>query len=193
LATGSSWGLITDWIAETEPFEMSRLQADALGLLSGTVLNPLPIDLRECGVCYGRWYFPLGDLPAGARQTLHRGREVRDLHSHLVRRRILDDKEVTAAWNKLDTDLRRLGEVLMFHQAVQGEDYTGLRHEHLARLDFSDQIRIQSAILMARSEQPLTDWRVAASSSSPSAVRWGRGATFVRLLIPVDPAPTPDN
>jgi hypothetical protein len=185
LAAGASWGLSCEWQVRNLDMQIPKIEADAQEMLAGTIVNPLPIRLRDCGLCFSRWYYDLGSLDPGSQLTLDRGSDVKDMLSHLVRRRIVQEKEVMAPWNKLQTELGRLAEMVMFYSAAKGRDYTGLHNHYLSRLDLTDTMRLRAAVLVGRAERPITDVEITTQSSAPTQP--DRTATFVRILIPVHP------
>jgi hypothetical protein len=164
------------------------LRADTLNQLRGVIRNPLSVRLRACGLCFDRWYYELGTLEPGGQVELTSRSQPLDLKARLTRKRIVDAKEVTSPWDPAGTDIARIAEMVMFHQAAGGTLFTGLQHEFRGRLDLSPHLLLNTAVLVGRPTEPLTDLFV---DDDPKPTESDRHATFVRLTIPVEPPGAP--
>ena len=137
------------WCFDTSKVDVN-LQRAAGGYLQGAVSNPFGAELRECVLLYNRWFYRLGRIAADATVTIET-QSPGALKSLLVRRRAIDEETRTmAAWDQRSFDVPRIMEMIMFHDAAGGREYTGLVHRHAAWLDLSRHIAAGRAILIGR-------------------------------------------
>lgn len=167
-------------------------------LLQGGLSNPLDVDLLEGMLIYQNWVYLLPTrFPAGATlDDVDRLRQ-KNFRWQLSRQRALESSSEGESWDVTRTDQpKRLAEMLMFHDAVGGNRYTGLRHEVLSHLDFSDLLTEDRCLLVGRCRDPWTDVRIADADESVSSGTSGPNAdtsdatpgetmTWVRVLMPV--------
>jgi hypothetical protein len=100
----------------------------------------------------------------------------------LVRRRAIDEETRTmAAWDQRSFDVPRIMEMIMFHDAAGGREYTGLVHRHAAWLDLSRHIAAGRAILIGRVSAGATSLIKSADFPRDAVQDW----TFCRLVLPV--------
>jgi hypothetical protein len=77
-----------------------------------------------------------------------------DLEARLTQRRIEQSKDVATPWEKDSTDVPRIVQMLMFHEAARGRNYTGLSHRYQPEIDLSESVRLGQAVLVGRAKQP---------------------------------------
>jgi len=182
-----------NWWAETELAVATQLERTPDGLLEGEIVNPLPVELHDCLVLYSVWAYRLertgGTLRPGQRTRVEVERPL-NLEWRLTRRRVLDNRNVTTPWNAQSLDVPRLIEVMMFHGAAGGDDYTSLTHRYQNYLDLSDHLQSGRAILLGRASEPGRTLEIDGADDPPGD-RW----TFCRVLFPVSrtPARATDN
>ena len=178
----------------------TTLASPRLGRLDGTITHHLPGPLEDCLIAYsGRVYRPTnegGIVQAGeAWAPGGNGVQPRDLRSYLTR---ATQRKVTSARAGSDDTVRELGvydtlardpdpivEMLTFHQAAGGREYTGLKNAPLEDLDLSNMLELDRAVLYARIRQPLARVMVDGQAVEPDRV-----AAYVRMVVPVTPPPT---
>ena len=178
---GLSWG-------QVDFPEMPTLLSDIEDQIQGEVRNPLPVDLRECVLCYGRLAYPVGTLPAGGGTIIDRF-GAKKISSRLTRWKVdMDHKGQSTAWNRKSLDVERILEIMMFHDAAGGSRYTSLLNRFQGDVDFSDHLEQGTALLVGkvkRSPTQMLDGIEVESTSSKEPD--GAQVTFVRILMPVQP------
>ena len=102
----------------------------------------------------------------------------------------------TEAWNPAAFDSpERMAEMLMFHRAVGGKRYTGLKHDPLSFLDLSHVLAEDRCMLIGKLAQPLAAMTFSEQKSSPSSQgkmsSSGQTLTLVRIVLPVRDAKEP--
>src|SRR5690606_23053105 len=110
----------------------------------------------------------------------------RNLQWQLTQKRVVDAKDIITPWNPRSADTPRILEVMMFHQAAGGDQYTGLTQRYDAALDLSDHLATGRAILLGRAETKALALEGDALRDAQQDQSW----TFVRVLIPVTPPPS---
>ena len=88
--------------------------------------------------------------------------------------------------------------MLMFHDVVRGQNYTGFTHRYQPQLEMSSHIRQGQAILIGRCDQAGSKLSVslasdalasgssaATSANPPLEVKLGNSSTFYRFVLPV--------
>jgi len=188
MAAWSSHGFEGMGLSLLPPASVVPLQADTLNQLRGVIRSPVSFRLRDCGLYFDRWYYELGTLEPGAGIQLTPRNQPLDLKARLTRKRIVDAKEVTSPWDPAGTDLARIAEMIMFHQAAGGTLFTGLKHEFRDRLDMSAHLLLQSAIVVGRPTEPVAGFSI---NEAPQPLAGDRRATFVRFTVPVEPSRGP--
>lgn len=160
-------------------------------LLRGQLTNPLEVDLLDAMLIYQNWVYLLPTrFPAGAVvEDIDRLRQ-KNFRWQLSRQRALESSSEGESWDVTRVDQpKRLAEMAMFHDAVGGSRYTGLRHEVLGELDLSDLLTEDRCLLVGRCRKPWTELIVtqagAGEDSSPESLA-GDTSAWVRVLMPVE-------
>lgn len=150
-------------------------------LLSGSVTNPLQVDLLDAVLVYGNWCYLL-PTRFRAGQTIPSIDSLRqkNFRWHLSKREIADNASKLAPWDvEMHDDWLRLTEMLMFESSAGGRDYTGLEHRPLRELDLTYALAFGDAILYGRLAEPILE----------STLKQERPTVSVaRILLPVAPA-----
>lgn len=187
--------LSAEWQIESD---QSLVECDVVsagaGQLTGSVVHHLPGPLEECLFVVGGWvYLPVGQTqslppnvpwqPGGAQA---RARDLKALLTGESRMR----KEVdalrteilttTVPWNPLGRNRVDLMNMLSFHQAVGGSDYTTLAGAALRNLELTRLMELGRGILVGRVASPAG--KVQIDGATPAAAQ---NDTFVRLVVPV--------
>lgn len=149
-------------------------------LLTGSITNPLNVDILDGAVIYGNWVYLL-PTRFRASQTIDSIESLRqkNFRWHLTRREALENSSRLESWNvEMHDDLARLVEILMFESSVGGRDYTGLANRALGGLDLSYSLFLGHAILYGRFAEPIFQTDLLAERPAVSAVR---------VVLPVGP------
>jgi hypothetical protein len=112
-------------------------------------------------------------------------------------------KDVSTPWEQDSVDVPRIMQMLMFHEAARGSTYTGLTHRYQPQVDLSELIRLGEAVLVGRSERPVSDLSdispltqlklpkdfhgVLNVQSGPIALDETTCWTYFRIILPVNP------
>jgi hypothetical protein len=175
------------WWARAETAQHSELWANADGLLQGRLVNPLPVNLSECLVLYSKWVYRLesefDQLEPGAAVQMGRQQPL-DLEWRLTRRRVEETREVNTPWDQNDLRVPRILEMMMFHAAAGGDQYTQLTHRYHAFTDLSAQLHLDRAVLLGRAEHPVTGLSI---DGQPLEQGYDQRWTFCRVVLPVLP------
>jgi hypothetical protein len=175
------------WWGATELKSQGTLYVDSDRLLRGQIENPLPIELTECAVFFGRWLYRLDSKG----RVLAPGDSVRievekplNLEWRLTRRRVEDTRDVSTPWSQSDLDVPRILEMMMFHGAVGGDRYTQLTHRYQAFVDLSQQLARGRAVLVGRGAGQGMHLEI---DGQQAADQYDRTWAFYRIVLPVAP------
>jgi hypothetical protein len=150
-------------------------------LLSGSITNPLQVDLLDAVLVYGNWCYLLPTrFRAGQTIASIDSLRQKNFRWHLSKREIADNASKLALWDvEMHDDWMRLTEMLMFESSAGGRDYTGLEHRPLRELDLTYALAFGDAILYGRLAEPILE----------SPLKQERPTVSVaRILLPVAPA-----
>ncbi|MEQ1830598.1 MAG: hypothetical protein ABL921_31895, partial [Pirellula sp.] len=158
----------------------------AFDQLEGSISNPLDVDLLDGILIYRRRAYTLKTrLRPGDEITFSASTVPKDVVRRLQRRQHVGGEERSSPWSPADTTkLDRLLELIAFHQAAGGSNYTSLYNRYLGALDCTDVIQLDRAILLAEVNDASLAWSVQRDGLPVQALD-GQRKTFVRLLIPV--------
>ena len=155
------------------------LSADLDSQVLGQVTNPLPADLRDAMLCFGRWVYPLGTLPANGATMIDRFSKFKTIDGMLTRTQVDKDfKDRSQAWDRRSLDTNRILEIMMFHKAAGGTKYTALLDRYQADIDFSDHTKQGRALLIGKTRESPTQLLQEDQAQL-------RSETYVRVLLPV--------
>ena len=142
------------WWAEVEFPCDSELAVNSNGLLTGSLVHSLDIELTECRVVFDGWTYPIrGAVAAGQRVDLD-GVTPRNHEYQLTRKRIVGSRDLGTEWEPASLEVPRILEMLMFHGAAGGKGYTKMTHRFQHRVDLSDHLRCGRAMLVGRAVKP---------------------------------------
>lgn len=187
ISTAGTKSLAVEWgerllDVKAQPFVASG----GSDLLEGTWTNPMQETLVDGLIIYRKWFYRLPTkLRPGASFQITAKDIPKDLVRYLQRRRIVKDLDVGEPWdpNRRDDPLR-LTELMMFHRAAGGTEYTGLFHHYLDDLDLSHHLNAKRIIVVGRLEQPIIRW-AATHNGESVPVEADRREAFVRFLVPI--------
>jgi hypothetical protein len=179
----SSW---EESIAITKQMHSLSMVAGSIDLLEGEVTNPLEIDLLDAILIYrGRAYALPTRIRPGESLSFASTTVPKDITRRLQRRQNVAGEEKNSPWDPADTSkLGRLTELISFHKAASGSNYTNLYNRYLGALDCSDVVRQDRAILFAEAKDATLSWSIL-RNSVPIQAAPGQRKTFLRLVIPV--------
>jgi hypothetical protein len=154
-------------------------------LLQGELMNPLPLDLLDGMLVYRNWAYLLPTrFPVGGRIPSVDKLRQKNFRWRLSRQKALESATETEDWNPAEKHSpERIAEMLMFHAAVGGTRYTGLRHEPLSFLDLSHVLADDRCILIGKVAGPLTELHVKDENATRETP--GNTLTMVRVVLPV--------
>jgi hypothetical protein len=182
LRTASSKALSARWWGQTRLLtEVTPLRTNSYGHLEGELINPLPVKLTECLLASGEWLYRLEPLQPGQKVELSTIPAL-NLEARLTRRTVIDTKDLSTPWEPKDTDLPRIMQMLMLHDAVKGPTYTGMSHRGQPQIDLSEHIHLGRAVLMGRAETPAARLDLAEVAADDIQMQ---SSTWYRLVIPV--------
>lgn len=156
--------------------------------LVGQVTNPMAFELRDVSLFYHKWYYSLRSrMAAGDSIEISSQLIPKDLGRRLNRQQEIDGKATSTRWNPAERgDLDRLMELMMFHKAATGRNYTSLTHYYQPIVDHSNILETDCAILVGRIEDSPVTYQFRASDLGDSTeTRIGLDRTWCRILIPV--------
>jgi hypothetical protein len=185
----ASKSLATRWWGKTMLPRQTRLAVGENGLLAGEFNQPLPVDLADCLLIHGDRLYRLGRLRA-EQQVYLADLQPLDLEARLTEVQRSSGGEAKlepTAWRQDSTDVPRIVQMLMFHEASRGSSYTGLTHHYESWLDLTQQARLGRAILVGRADQPVVVLQQDKDHlAEPEATQtW----TWYRILMPVATQP----
>ncbi len=181
VAVWSSRSFIGQWWGSCQLQDSSDLKVVAEAQLEGVVVNPCSFELRDAYLMHDRWVYPLGNMREGERIDLA-DRSTVDIQTRLTRRRVLNGRNVMTPWDASGHDVGRILELMMFHEAAKGTNYTGLTHRYHRAIDLTQHLKSGRAILIGRSKQVAADILLnGAESPGENQTHW----TYYRLQMPV--------
>jgi hypothetical protein len=183
LNAASTKSVVGRWWGKADVTSPEPLYADRLGMLAGHIRNPLPIELDECVLFYDRWAYSFGRVAPQQRIRLDETLAPRNVETLLQERRIEDMKDVTTPWDRSNSDVSRIVQMMMFHEAAGGRAYTGLLHRHQGETDLSDHLQLGRAVLVGRAKQPPA--RIASAGQSVIGDTATQQWTYYRTVFPV--------
>lgn len=186
LASRSSKGIATRcWFTPNLGSEVALKRRPGSELLQGELVNPLPLDLLDGMLVYRNWAYLLPTrFPSGDRIPDVTSLRQKNFRWRLSRQMALESATETEAWDPMMSDSPgRVAEMLMFHNAVGGSRYTGLRDDPLSFLDLSHVLTSDRCILVGRLAKPVTN--IEANDDSSTQQPSGETLTLMRVILPV--------
>jgi len=190
------------WNAQlNQPLLESELSVSGYGLLKGSFTHFLSAPIRDWVVVFGHRIYRARDkaresLAAGQKWTFEPGgSRISDLKSYLTGRRPARETPVEAgfaqssipvAYNAGGRDPLDIVTMMSLSEVAGAGSYTSLSNHTLRRLDVSDSIRLNQALVIGWIGSPATLLEVdgaAVSGKSSNTI------TIVRFMLPVDRRP----
>jgi hypothetical protein len=123
-------------------------------------------------------------FPAGGRIERIDSLRQKNFRWRLSRQTALESSRDTEEWDPSTVEIPdRVAEMLMFHNAVGGSRYTGLRDDALSSLDLSHTLSDDRCILIGRLADELTTLKLRDGESEIE--KNGKSLTMIRLVLPV--------
>lgn len=165
--------------------DFSLQQRPGSQLLQGELVNPMPVDLLDGKLIYKNWVYLLPTrVPAGGTVASVDSLRQKNFRWQLTRQKALESSSQGEPWNPTGTaSVARVAEMMMYHEAAGGVDYTGLEHGPLGFLDFSDRLDDQRCLLVGRLAEPIVDMQL--SQDDQSIVTATEINSLVRVILPV--------
>jgi len=181
IAPAGSKGWMTTWaFTPTLGETLGLSQRRGNDLLTGSITNPLSVDLMNAMLVYGNWVYLL-PTRFRAGQTIETIDSLRqkNFRWHLTRRESYENASRLQEWDvEMHSDLARIIEVMMFESSVGGRDYTGLGNRAMRGIDLSYVLDQGHAILYGQFSEPILQLDLADEQPTVSAVR---------VILPVAP------
>lgn len=184
LGVWSSKAFVSRWQSTSAAIRSDLSESG--GRLRGAVSNPLETKLSECILLFGNSAWPIGTLAPGEEKRVEDldPQSVIRIENHLTKKQLSSMKEQILPYDRAGFDPARIIEVMMFHEAAGGTNYTGLLHRHQRYTDLSEQLDFGKAILVGRAE---TGSVIEINGQGAPAESINRHNTIFRLLLPVQP------
>ncbi len=181
--TSSSKAIVARWWQDLPPTEASSdLRIGDGGLLNGFITNPLNVELSNCSVYFDNWAYRLDRrLAPGDRVDMDYESPL-DLRWQLTRRRLVESRDIATPWDRSDfSDVGRILEMMMFHNAAGGRAYTRLGDEYQPFVDLSHHLKLGRAVLIGRVKKRGVELlRDGQSVDDELDVNW----TYYRVVFP---------
>jgi hypothetical protein len=190
LTAWSSKAFEASWDAAALPSSGKLGQRSADPQPLGALKNETGRTLRDCVLFYERRSYPLGTLAPGQTIDVGRIQSVLTVNSFLIGRRRTGDKDQATPYQPEGTDLSRIVQAILFHDAAGGRQYTSLANRIYHRLDLSAQLSLGRAVLSAAGP-PVTRAAIDADRGGEPTVE--KEMAFYRFVIPVDRSGASDN
>jgi len=93
-----------------------------------------------------------------------------------------DFKDSATPWLRDSADVPAILQMLMYHEAANGQTYTGLTHRYQSHLDMSSQLMGGRGLLVGRAPKSAAEVQV---DGSPLPADQVQSWTYYRIVIPV--------
>ncbi|MFN0017740.1 MAG: hypothetical protein ACKVP0_05725 [Pirellulaceae bacterium] len=183
IQVGSSKSLAARWWQDIPLPAASKLALNEHGVPTGDLVNPLDVELQDCIFTFNIWMYRLKKLGPGERFSLSDARPLY-LESRLQQHKVNDFKDSATPWVRDSADVPAILQMLMYHEAARGQNYTGLTHRYQTHLDLSGQLTRGRGLLVGRVEKPAAQLKV---DGSPLPADQIQSWTYYRIVIPVSP------
>ena len=188
------------WDAEFDrPLHESELNVSGYGLLGGWFTHHLSVPIHDWVVVFGHRIYRARDetresLAAGQKWTFQPGgSRISDLKSYLTGRRPARETPVQVGpgqssihveYSTGGRDPLDIVTMMSLSETAGADSYTGLSNHTLRRLEVSDSIRLNQALVIGWTESPATQLEVDGVLVSEQS-----STTIVRFMLPVDRRP----
>lgn len=156
-------------------------------LLDGAWANPLDVPLLDAVVLFQNLQYTLKTrIQPGETVTFSIRSRPKDLTRYFQRRQFINENESGQQWDPASrTDLDRLMQLTLFHQAAGGVNFTKLENRYLKQFDLSDHLELDVAVVFARLEEQPARLEIKENNRLVD-VDINEDSSWVRLLVPVE-------
>lgn len=152
--------------------------------LHGDFTNPFPFTLDQAVVFYDTSAYILNeDIQPGETFSIEGQTTERTIEALLARRQFVQGSERSEAWDTTNSNLNRISQVLAFHEAAGGRNYTTLTNLLHAEMDWSPQLKLGQAVLYAQCVEPVSRL---VDGETVLEEQYDQRVTIVRVILPVE-------
>ena len=184
---GSTKAFQFEWQGKSQLDCQPRLKYElAIGRLSGSFRNPFDFPLRNCRVYYDTWAYVFDrTIETGDSVDMLTEARERTVKSILTQRDRATNagKTQNVPWDPTETNVGRILEMIMFHQAAGGHGYTTLSNRYQSRLETSDHLELKQAILVAEIPRPFSQLLI---DGKPLEAGSDKRYSVIRIFLPVE-------
>ena len=186
MAAWSSKAFSARWRADQIQGVTGKLATSSIHaeVVVGTLLNRMDAPLADCFLLYDRWAYPLGTIKPGEQVTIDADSPARTVETFLTQRRIEPGGGSPRGYDQAGVDVKRIVQMLMFHDAAGGQKFTQLLNRYEHSMDLSGHLQAGRAILLATG--PAAAPIEIDGQLVPEANR--SHTTFYRFVLPVQQA-----
>lgn len=188
ISAGGTKCLVGSWTTDLDIRDLSTLsEIPGVDQLTGEIVNPLEVDLRDSMLFYHNWFYRLNSrIPSGSSYSISFETIPKDSSRRLNGRQTVDGTDAITRWSPADRNsLDRLLELMMFHKAASGESYTSLSHRYQPRIDQSNLLNTDKAILIGWLDEPWAVIEAEPADGSGIEIQQSQNRTWCRIAIPV--------
>ena len=174
------------WSHTLQPQGTSQLrELPGIDQIEGMLVNPLPCDILNPVLMYHNWVYQLPSrLRPGEELAVTYQMVPKDLMRRLNRRRIINSNDIVTRWEPDDRQaIDRLLEIMMFYKASGGISYTHLQHRFQPRIDISNSLVLDQAVLFGKLAEPFG--HIVVEHAPQTEVRQELSSTWCRVILPV--------
>lgn len=181
----SSRALVSRWWDQFETPIRHRLYIPPRNnSLHGDFTNPFPFTLDQAVVFYDDSAFILNeDIQPGETISIEGQTTERTLEALLARRQFVQGSERSEAWDTANSNLNRISQMLAFHEAVGGRNYTTLTNTLHGDIDWSPQLTLGQAVLYARCSGAVSSLN---DGTTTLDQEYDQRVTIIRVILPVE-------
>jgi hypothetical protein len=179
IAIWSSKAFVARWQAPAGGIEADLTST---GRLHGRITSNLKTPLIDCVLLYDKYAWQLGEFSAGEVKQLDSQTHIQ-VESYLTKRELYSTRQQTPPYDRAGFDVPRILEVMMFHNAAGGANYSGLLHRQHRYTDLSSQLDFGKAILIGRATTGAT---VTIDGEAVKSDAMNQHHTVYRYVLPVN-------
>ncbi len=187
VGAGGTKCLFGEWQGKMDSQESALSEIAGVDQLAGGFRNPFGEEIRDGVLFYHNWYYRLNSrIPVGTSVRISSETIPKDIARKLNERKSFDQKSISTKWDPASRDsLDRLMELMMFHEAATGQNYTSLKHRYQGFLDQSNLLDSDKAILIGKLSKPVSQLQIIASGDKQVDVKQELDQVWCRVIIPV--------
>lgn len=156
-------------------------------LLQDSVTNPLPVDLLDGRLIYQNWVYLLPTrFVAGSTIAKVDSLRQKNFRWLLSRQKALESSSENEAWRSGIPSTDRILEMMLYHEAAGGADYTSLHHRPLGHLDLSHVLDQDRCLLVGRVEQSICQFDLSDADDQSLPKMQTERTSIVRILLPAN-------